>query len=172
MCLATIAAVIGANTFLGAVLNLSFPYNNAVKYNYQALPFLSLLAASLTTKNALISNSLKPKEKRRALLSAITAVGLILLTVALLLNMHYANYLSTSDHLVFKVDETRSAGYSFVNYSPITEGFPIAIQYLGFAFALSGLAWACRHKIAAAIKLLVRVLRSKLQIEPAKPKSP
>ncbi|MEM3050926.1 MAG: glycosyltransferase family 39 protein [Candidatus Bathyarchaeia archaeon] len=172
MCLATIAAVIGANTFLGAVLNLSFPYNNAVKYNYQALPFLSLLAASLTTKNALISNSLKPKEKRRALLSAITAVGLILLTVALLLNMHYANYLSTSDHLVFKVDETRSAGYSFVNYSSITEGFPIAIQYLGFAFALSGLAWACRHKIAAAIKLLVRVLRSKLQIEPAKPKSP
>jgi len=158
MCLATSLAVIGVNTFLGAGLNLSFPYNNAVKYNYQALPFLSLLAASLTAKCALLFNSLKSKDKRSVLIFSIAIVGLALLAVALFLNMHYVNYISTSDHLVFKVDKTKSAGYSFVNSSPITESFPIALQYAGFAFALSGLIWAIRHKIAAALKIILKLL--------------
>ncbi|MCW4007816.1 MAG: glycosyltransferase family 39 protein [Candidatus Bathyarchaeota archaeon] len=160
MCIATSIAVIGVNTFLGAGLNLSFPYNNAVKYNYQALPYLSLLAASLLPKFTLLFNSLKSKEKYSLLLFSITACGLALLGIALFLNMHYINYLSTTDHLVFKVDTSRNAGYSFVNSSPATGGFPIAIQYLGFAFLVSGLVWASRHEISAAFKLIVHTVKS------------
>ncbi|MCX8152953.1 MAG: glycosyltransferase family 39 protein [Candidatus Bathyarchaeota archaeon] len=160
MCLATSIAVIAVNTFLGAGLNLSFPYNNAIKYNYQALPYLSLLSASLLPKSVLIYNSLKSKKKRSLLLFSIAAVGIALLGLTLLVNMHYINYLSTIDHLVFKVDINRSAGYSFVNSAPITDHFSIAIQYLGFALALSGLTWATRNKIAAALKLITAVLKS------------
>ncbi|MEM2107712.1 MAG: glycosyltransferase family 39 protein [Candidatus Bathyarchaeia archaeon] len=160
MCLATSIAVIGVNTFLGAGLNLSFPYNNAVKYNYQALPYLSLIAASLLPKCTLLFNSLKSKEKHSLLPFSIAACGLALLILALFLNMHYINYLSTTDHLVLKVDETENAGYSFVNSSPVTGGFPIAIQYLGFAFLLSGLIWASRHIITAAFKLIIPKVKS------------
>lgn len=163
MCLATSIAVIGVNTFLGAGLNLSFPYNNAVKYNYQALPYMSLIAASLLPKCAILFDSLKAKKKLIILLFSITLVGLALLGIALFLNMHYISYLSTADHIVFRVERTRSAGYSFVNSSPITNSFPLAIQYLGFAFTLSGLLWASRHAITAAFKLTIQALNSKHQ---------
>lgn len=163
MCLATSIAVISVNTFLGAGLNLSFPYNNAVKYNYQALPYMSLIAASLLPKCAILFDWLKAKKKLIILLFSITLVGLALLGIALFLNMHYISYLSTTDHIVFRVDRTRSAGYSFVNSSPITNSFPLAIQYLGFAFTLSGLLWASRRAIAAAFKLTIQALTSKHQ---------
>ncbi|MEM3377906.1 MAG: glycosyltransferase family 39 protein [Candidatus Bathyarchaeia archaeon] len=160
MCLATSVAVIGVNTFLGAGLNLSFPYNNAVKYNYQALPYLSLLSASLLPKCTLLFNSLKSKEKHSLLLFSITACGLAMLGIALFLNVHYINYLSTTDHLVFKVDANRNAGYSFVNSSPINGGFPIALQYIGFTFFVSGIVWASRNEIAAAFKLIIQTVKS------------
>ena len=54
ICLTTIISVVSVNTFLGAGLNLKSPYQNAIKYNFQSLPFFSLLAASLAGKCLLL----------------------------------------------------------------------------------------------------------------------
>ena len=45
---AAILFVVGVNTFLGTTLDLKAPYLNAIKYDYQALPFFCFLAASLS----------------------------------------------------------------------------------------------------------------------------
>ena len=63
ICLATIMLIVAVNTFLGAGLNLKSPYNNAIKYDYQALPFFSLLAASLVGKCLSLFYSAKTKKK-------------------------------------------------------------------------------------------------------------
>lgn len=153
ICLATIVAIGSLNTFLGVGLNLSFPYNNAIKYNYQSLPFFSLLAASLVVKCFSLFNSAKSKEKLSSLLFSIASVGLILLVVSMFLNMNYVHQFSTADHLLFKVERDRNIGYSLINSSPIDKNSLLMnIQYLGFAFVLSGLVWASRHKIVAALK--------------------
>lgn len=146
---ATIVTVLGVNTFLGASLNLSFPYNNVVKYSYPALPFFSLLAASLTAKCLSLFNSVKSKEKLSSLLFSVASAGLVLLVISMFLNMSYVQQFSTSDHLLFKVERDRDAGYSFINSSPLADSLLMNIQYLGFAFVLSGLVWASRHKIWA-----------------------
>lgn len=39
ICFVTIVTVVAVNTFLGTSLNLYSPYRNAIKYDYQSLPF-------------------------------------------------------------------------------------------------------------------------------------
>jgi 4-amino-4-deoxy-L-arabinose transferase-like glycosyltransferase len=151
MCLATIAIVGAINTVLGIGLNLIAPYNNPIKYDYQFLPFFALLAASLVAKCVLLFNEVKQKEKLSKLLFSVAAVGLVLLATAMLLNVNFVNYYSTWDHWLFKVDFNQ--GYSFVNSTPLVDenSYLLNIQYLGFAFVLSGLMWASRHKIYGPI---------------------
>jgi hypothetical protein len=162
ICLATIVAIGSVNTFLGVGLNLSFPYNNAVKYNYQSLPFFSLIAASLAVKCFSLFNSVKSKEKMGSLLFSVASVGLVLLVVSMFFNMIYVREFSTSDHLLFRVEGDRNVGYSFVNSSPLDENsLLIGIQYLGFAFVLSGLAWASRHKLVEPFKWMRRWIEMK-----------
>ena len=63
ICLVTIVIAVSVNTVLGAGLNFSSPYLNPIKYDYQALPFMCLLAASLVNKCVSLFNSLKSKGK-------------------------------------------------------------------------------------------------------------
>lgn len=148
ICLATIVSVVSVNTFLGVSLNLNFPYHNAVKYNYQSLPFFSLLAASLVGKYLSLFSSVKSKKKLNSLLFSVAFVGLVLLAVAMLLNMNQVHQLSTWDYLLFRVEMDKTVGYSFVNPSPTgKQSLLMNIQYLGFAFVLSGLVWASRHNL-------------------------
>ncbi len=150
MCLATIFVVGGINTFLGFGLNLSAPYNNPIKYDYQFLPFFSLLAASLVGKFLLLFNSAKSKKILNRSLSSIASIGMILVIALIIVNMSWVNQYSTWDHWVFNVDQ--NVGYAFLNSNPIDEGSSIMwLQYLGFVVVLSGLGWASRHKI----KLLI-----------------
>jgi 4-amino-4-deoxy-L-arabinose transferase-like glycosyltransferase len=149
MCLASILVVGGINTFLAVGLNLKSPYINPIKYDYQFLPFFSLLAASLVGKCFLLFNSAKSKEKLSKLLFFIASVGLVLLAVSMFVNMNFLNQHSTADHWLFKVERNQYIGYSFINSMPLDESSPLMrIQYLGFAFVLSGLVWASRHKLA------------------------
>jgi hypothetical protein len=162
ICLATIVAIVGINTFLGVGLNLSFPYNNVIKYSYQSLPFFSLLAASLAVKCSSLFNSVKSKEKMGSLIFSVASVGLVLLVVSMFLNMAYVHEFSTSDHLLFRVERDRTVGYSFVNSSPLDENSLLMnIQYLGFAFVLSGLVWAGRHKLGGLLKHVRRWIETK-----------
>jgi 4-amino-4-deoxy-L-arabinose transferase-like glycosyltransferase len=166
MCLATIVVVGGINFFLGFGLNLSAPYNNAIKYNYQFLPFVSLLATSMVGKFLLLFNSTKSKEKLSKLILSVTAVGSVLLMVALLINMNFVNYYSTWDHWVFKGDP--NSAYAFLNPYPIDEGSSMMnVQYLGFTVTLSGLVWASRHRLHSFAHWLFKRIRQWIETKNA-----
>jgi 4-amino-4-deoxy-L-arabinose transferase-like glycosyltransferase len=155
ICLATIISIVAVNTFLGAGLNLRSPYTSAFKYAYQSLPFFSLIAASLVGKCLSLFHSAKSKRKLyRILFFSVVFVGLFLLVATIVVNMWYANLLSTSDYLLFRVEPNIDWGYSLFNSTP-TGGNSLLmnIQYLGFAVVLSGLVWACRHALAGLFKL-------------------
>jgi hypothetical protein len=156
ICLATIISIVTVNTFLGAGLNLKSPYTGAFKYSYQSLTFFSLLAASLVSKCLSLFNSAKSKRKlHRILFFSVVFVGLFLLVATILDNMWYASLLSTSDYLLFEVEPNVDVGYSLFNSTPTGEhSFLMNVQYLGFAFVLSGLVWASRHKLIGLFKLL------------------
>ncbi len=157
ICLVTIVAVGSINTLLGAGLNLSFPYNNAAKYDYQFLPFLSLLAASLAGKFLAMFNLEKAKEKLDKLLFYSAGVGLILLAISILLNMNSVHNFSISDFLLFRVEFDKIIGYSFVNSTPIGKHSPLeGFQYIGFAFVLVGLFWVSRDKLGLLRKVAVQ----------------
>jgi 4-amino-4-deoxy-L-arabinose transferase-like glycosyltransferase len=153
ICLATIVIVGSVNTVLGAGLNFSPPYTNSIKYDYQALPFICLLAASLVGKCVSLFNSLKSKGRLSMLLFlSVSLVGLVLLAAAILFNMSYAHHFSTWSYLVFKVEST---GYSFVDPAPIGKySSMMGVQYLGFVFVLSGLLWTSRNKLGWICKLV------------------
>jgi len=154
ICLATIVSVVSVNTFLGAGLNLKPPYLNAVKYDYQSLPFFSLVAASLAGKCLSLFNSAKSRKKLNKLLFfSVALAGLVLLVLAMVVNTYYTHQFSTWDYLLFRVERGKNFGYSFFNPAPIGEyGLLMSIQYLGFAFVLSGLVWANRHKLGWLLK--------------------
>jgi 4-amino-4-deoxy-L-arabinose transferase-like glycosyltransferase len=146
MSLVTIVAVGSINAFLAVGLNLSAPYNNPIKYDYHLLPFFSLSAASLVGKSLLLFDSTKSKQKPNKMLLSIVLISITLLAAAIILNMKWVNQYSTWDHWLFKVES--DGGYAFLNYNPISEGsFMINIQYLGFAFVLSGIIWQCRRRL-------------------------
>ena len=155
ICLATIISVVSVNTFLGVVLSLKAPYTDAFKFDYQSLPFFSLLAASLAGKSLSLFKSAKSKVKLNRLLFVLAALaGLILLGASILFNMYYAHMFSTWDYLLFRVERNINLGYSLFNPSPIsTYSFLMSLQYLGFAFVLSGLVWASRHKLSFLLRL-------------------
>jgi uncharacterized membrane protein len=165
MCLVTILAVGSINTFLAVGLNLNAPYINPIKYDYQFLPFFSLLAASLVGKCFLLFNSVKSKEKLSKLLFSVALVGLVLLAAAMFLNMNWVNNYSTWDHWLFKVERDRNIGYSFINSTPLVDenSSLMNFQYLGFAFVLSGLLWTSMLKLGGF--LCERFKRLRLWIE-------
>ena len=125
ICLATILSVVSVNTFLGAVLNLNSPYLNTIKYDYQSLPFFSLLAASLVSKALSLFNSLKSRGKLSKLLFFFVALGgLGLVTAAIFYNMYYAHQFATWDFLLFRVEIGKNVGYSLFNPNPIGKNTP------------------------------------------------
>jgi 4-amino-4-deoxy-L-arabinose transferase-like glycosyltransferase len=155
ICVVVIVLVLCIDLYLGAALNLKAPYLNAIKYNYHTLPYFSFLAASLVTKSLYLLKLTNPK--RKLVMSFVAVAGLALVAAALLYNMHFVNLFSTWDYLIFRVEPTVDVGYSFFTYTlPIQDNLLMSIKYAGFAVALSGLAWASRHKINLALKRLFR----------------
>lgn len=161
ICLATIVSVVGVNTFLGAGLNLSFPYNNAVKYDYQSLPFFSLLAASLASKCVSLFHSAGSKRKLKKLLfSSVALIGLFLLAASIFANLYSAHLFSLWPSLLFRVEMGKDAGYLLINSKPIERiGFELDVQHFGFAFLIAGLLWAGRHKLNGLLKIVAAKLK-------------
>ena len=155
--------VLGVNTFLGTTLNLNAPYLNAIKYDYQALPFFCLLAASLITKSISLFNSGKTKPKlNKIIFFLVASAGFILVTSTLLYNMRYVYLLAGWNYLLFRVEPNVNLGYSLFNSSPIgADSVMMGLQFFGFAIALSGIIWASRHRISFLFKLSRRALREK-----------
>ena len=152
ICLVPIVASVAIDTYLGAVANLSSPYSNPIKYVYQALPYFCLLAASLVGKSVSLLNSFK---LRRKLCFILVFSALFLVSMSLYHNMDYAHQFSTWNYLLFRAQPTSSVGYSFFHPNAISYESPLmAVQYVGFGFAVTGLLWACRSELAA---LLIRL---------------
>ncbi len=153
-CVAVIACVIGVNVFLGAFLDLKAPFLNTIKYSYQALPFFSLLAASLVTKSvALLKVNRLNTGWRKPFFGGLAVLGLILVASAVFYNMYFVHLFSTWEYLIFKVDPNINVGYSLFNFQPITTDSPLMyLQYLGFALALSGALWVSRNKLQLLLK--------------------
>ncbi len=155
ICLAVIVCALSVNTVLGAALDLKAPFLDAFKYDFQTLPFFSLLAASLISKNFVMFNSAKTKVKiSKIVVYAVAVVGVVLVVASILYNMRFANLFSNADYLIFRVEPTVDVGYSLFNSAPTSGNIvKVGIQFLGFAFALSGLVWISRNKISSILKL-------------------
>jgi len=155
ICLAAVVCVASVNTFLGAVLDLKAPFLNAFKYDYQALPFFCLLAASMASKSILLFNSAKTKLKVNKILHySFALAGLILVPASIVYNMHFINLFSNADYLIFRVQPGVNVGYSIFNSAPTSANIVhSSIQFAGFALALSGLIWLSRYKLGALEKL-------------------
>jgi 4-amino-4-deoxy-L-arabinose transferase-like glycosyltransferase len=155
ICLATAAFVLSVNVVLGAVLNLNVPYFSALKYDFQALPFFVLLAASLSAKSVSMFRAAKSTvQPKKLLLYLAILAAVILLVASLISSMYYTNALSTRDYLQYRVEPQVDYGYALLNPSPITAGSPLmAIQYFGFAVVLSGLLFASKHNLKWLFKL-------------------
>ena len=149
ICLGTIIPIVIVNMILGVGLDLKAPYNNAVKYDYVALPFFCLLGASLVGKCQTLINSAKMKTKlMKQLILATVAVSVILVAATLVVDVISANTLSLENYLEFRMRLNQEGGYSLFNYTPITQGSLLMyIQYVGFVVLLSGLLWASRCKL-------------------------
>lgn len=83
VCFGTIAAVAGLDFFFVFGFHLIVPYVSVVKYNYFALPFFCLLAASLAAKSGLLIRSMDWKKKIHLIKPVLVGVGLILLFASL-----------------------------------------------------------------------------------------
>lgn len=171
ICLATILVMIITNTYLGAYLNLKAPYNIAIKYDYQSLPFFSLIAASLVSKSLSLFQSAKSKRKlQRIFLFSVVFAGLFLLFTTLVVNILYANLLSTSDYLLFRMEQNVDVGYSLFNPTPIdAHSSLMTLQYLGFAVVLSGLVWASRHTFVSLLRRLHNGIETEDALSRGKP---
>jgi 4-amino-4-deoxy-L-arabinose transferase-like glycosyltransferase len=168
ICLATIVSIVSVNTFLGAGLNLKAPYYNVVKYDYQSLPFFSLLAASLLIKCFSFFNSIKSTRKMRKFINiSIVFIGVALLAGSILTNIFYVHLISLWPSILFRFDINKDAGYFLFHNNPIDRYNPLLIlQYFGFMFMLFGLLWASRDKIEILISLVIAKIKPRYRINP------
>ncbi|MGD0406320.1 MAG: glycosyltransferase family 39 protein [Candidatus Bathyarchaeia archaeon] len=91
VCVGAIAAVAGVDLLFVFGFHLIAPYVSAFKYNYLALPFFCLLAASLADKSGLLIGSMEPKRRIHKLKLIPVGIGLVLLFASMLESMTFLN---------------------------------------------------------------------------------
>ena len=114
----TILAVAGVDLGLVFGSHLLVPYVSAFKYNYAALPFLCLLAASLADKGGLLVGSLG-KRKVKLFLGGF---GLLLLFASLVESIAFLNHSEPYVLIDFKVDYVGHY-FPFNVYTPVSSYF-------------------------------------------------
>jgi 4-amino-4-deoxy-L-arabinose transferase-like glycosyltransferase len=130
----TILAVIGVDLSLVFGKNLLVPYVSAFKYNYAALPFLCLLAASLVNKGEMLFSS----TGKRKIKLFLAAFGVILLSASMLESLLFLNHTQPYPLIDFKVDYI---GHYFPFYvltpvgSYFQEGHYVAVVIILLSFA-------------------------------------
>jgi 4-amino-4-deoxy-L-arabinose transferase-like glycosyltransferase len=150
ICVATILPILMIDLILGVGFNLKAPYTAAVKYDYQALPFFCLIAASLVGKcvSLLKSARIKPYINRK-LVFAVVVAGVFLSALAISAEIYSAHQFATSDYLLYEVTPNQTnVGYSLFNRTPTDQySFLLNVQYLGYVVLLSGVLWVSWRKI-------------------------
>jgi 4-amino-4-deoxy-L-arabinose transferase-like glycosyltransferase len=151
VCVVTIVAVAAANLLLVFGFHLKVPYISVVKYNYVALPFYCLLAASLADKGAQLLAEVKLRRNRELAKSVVVVVGLVLLVAALVESVVFL--VEWEGFVSFGVDSV--VYYGFEVYSPVADYFA-EYHYLGLAVILASLA----------LPLLFNALRLQRSVSP------
>jgi 4-amino-4-deoxy-L-arabinose transferase-like glycosyltransferase len=148
VCLITIIAIAGIDTALVVGFNFKAPYLSAAKYNYPALPFFCLLAASLLGKfQGLLAAKIKPNLRR--LLLGCCLLGLVLLAASALMNFYFITTYPAWTYLTLTVEG--SVSYSVnTTAQTVTTGLVVS-QYLGLVMVLFGLVWAVRGDLAGLL---------------------
>ncbi len=145
-CLATIIGTVAVNAFLVLGLGLWVPYIDPFKYDYQLLPALCLLAASLAPKAYSFAGSSVQRIKRQRVLIAVAVVGLCFVMGAFLMNMETLMNLTRIDYLLFKVEG--EIAFSFTTFTLTAEQPPLAlVQGLGFMIIIGALLWAIKDSL-------------------------
>jgi len=134
VCVVTIVAVAAANLLLVFGFHLKVPYISVIKYNYVALPFYCLLAASLADKGARLIVEAKLPRRRELAKSIVAAVGLVLLVAALVESVFFL--VEWEGFVSFGVDTV--VYYGFEVYSPVVDYFA-ELHYMGLAVILASL---------------------------------
>ena len=126
LCLATILAVAGLDLLFVFGFHLLVPYVSAFKYNYFALPFFCLLAASLAGKSVLLVQSIDLKGWIGKFKLLLVGLGLFLLFASLVESLAFL--LEWDGFVAFEVD---SAGhyFPFNVFSAPNEGFFHVFHY-------------------------------------------
>jgi 4-amino-4-deoxy-L-arabinose transferase-like glycosyltransferase len=131
VCLATIVGTAGVNVFLVLSLNLNVPYVDPVKYDYQLLPAVCLLAASLVDKMRLLHVGGAGKPKRSKVPFFVSVVGVVLLAAAVAVNGLTLGSLVGKDTVLFRVED--DVAFSFQNVGAIpASSSQYALLVLGF----------------------------------------
>ena len=117
VCLLTIAAIMGLDMLFVFGFHLTVPYVSAVKYNYTALPFLCLLAASLADKGGSLIKSMDRAKKAEWVKPVIIGAGVILLSASLLESLFFLN--AWTGFVAFGVDSV--VYYGFMVFSGAME---------------------------------------------------
>ncbi len=159
--LVTIVVVLGVNTILGAGLNLKVPYNSAIKYDYQTLPFFCLIVSSLVGKSFSLLSIVKSRISQNGkMLFSVGVIGIVMIVLVVLVSFSYAHQLSLTGFLIFRMKMNENVGYSLFNYSLLSpNSFQFNLQYFGFTFVLLGIVWAGRNKLYDLFCWTIRPMR-------------
>ncbi len=163
VCLITILLISGLVVYMGVILNLKAPYTSAIKYAYQALPYFSLLAASLVIKSsAWLKSAEKTHRLKKIVYYGFGFAGVCLLFFVLVASLCMAQQLATTSYLIMRVQPGQDIGYAFHVDHPLSQGSPLLwFQVLGFLVILSGMVWEERKKISGAFKHSYRLLATR-----------
>jgi len=126
VCLVTIAVILGLDMLLVFGFHLTVPYVSAFKYNYAALPFFCLLAASLADKGAVLLNSLA-RERFWVIKPVLGVVGLVLLLATLVESLLFLN--AWTGFVAFGVDSVTYYGF-VVNSDAVETGVLLFLHYM------------------------------------------
>ena len=145
VCVGTIAVIAGLNLLLVFGLHLTVPYVSVFKYNYLALPFYCLLAASTASKSGLLLGSVDWKKKVHLNKPLLVGVGLVLVLASLLESTAFIT--KWVGFVAFGVDSV--AYYPFNVFSEAANGFSPALTYVALVLMV----------LILAVPFLVGVLR-------------
>ena len=136
VCVGTIAVVAGLDLLFVFGLHLTVPYVSAFKYNYLALPFYCLLAASLAAKSGLLIRSVDWKKKIHFVKPVLVGVGFVLLLASLLESTAFL--VKWVGFVAFGVDSVTY--YPFDVFAGAANGFSPALTYVAFVLMVLSLA--------------------------------
>jgi 4-amino-4-deoxy-L-arabinose transferase-like glycosyltransferase len=145
VCLATIVGTAGVNVFLVLSLNLNVPYVDPAKYDYQLLPAVCLLAASLLEKARLLRVRRAEHPERSKLPFFASVVGAILLAASVAVNGLTLGSLVGKDTVLFKVEN--GVAFSFQNVGLVPgSSSQYMLLALGFLAVAACMLLAIRQK--------------------------